>query len=505
MGGIPWQSKGCKTCKTRKIKVHDTIFPERLGHIEGGATSVCTMHQAWSFMSGYEHDRTFIHHDHGKVLARSRARNAQTQSHTANSIQSVLVPQAVDAPPTDRAQLFSSFLSAYFPLYTAGIAGADVWYHLITGLSTIPNKGPVLDKALSSLTCVGLGQINQDQRMLYQGTRLYNATVRHMSDMIERRLPNEELLFATVIFQRLEPLLSPHGIEPWLAHAQGTNMFLRECYHNSSNNPFIAFVHQHQQVLGVADPLSSPNTSGDGQQPPAQSNRDRPIGGVFELFTAFKPILRGIKQLDASNHEACQTLLQDLVLHKDKTIAWFAGVVSSLGAEPTRISNYLSTCAKLPLTDEVFGPAYYFPSLGSARLHVVYWTALALVYTMMCQVKVRAKAHSQSSGSMDLTTDEDTMLSWVYADEVCRGIPHCLTDTENIWGAQHAMFPLAQVANIYSILRWREKFMWCQQALSAIESLGFGLAVPLREAALKHWALLETANATPSSTCLFER
>ncbi|KAJ6131162.1 hypothetical protein N7523_001622 [Penicillium sp. IBT 18751x] len=118
---------------------------------------------------------------------------------------------------------------------------------------------------------------------------------------------------------------------------------------------------------------------------------------------------------------------------------------------------------------------------------------------------MRAKAHSQSSGSIDLTTDEDTMLSWFYADEVCRGIPYCLTNTENIWGAQHAMFPLAQVANIYSILRWQEKFMWCQQALSAIESLGFGLAGPLREAALKHWALLETANATPPATCLFER
>ncbi|KAJ5289541.1 uncharacterized protein N7443_009794 [Penicillium atrosanguineum] len=325
-----------------------------------------------------------------------------------------------------------------------------------------------------------------------------------MSDMIKRRVPNEELLYATVIFQRLEPLLSPHGVEPWLAHAQGTNTFLSECYYGLPNNPFIASIYQHQQVLGVADPLSSPNTSGKGQQSPTQLDRDRPIGGVFEVFTAFKLILSKLKQLDASNHEACQKLFEDLVLHKDKTIAWFAGVAPSLGAEPTRCSNYLSTCAKLPSTDGVFGPAYYFPSLASARLHVFYWTALAIVYPMIYQVKVLAMAHTQSFGSIDQTADEDAMFSWYYADEICRGIPYCLTDTEKIWGAQHAMFPLSQVSNVYSILRWRDKFMWCQGALTAIEHLGFGLAVPLREAALKHWVLLENANVTHPSTCLFE-
>lgn len=116
--------------------------------------------------------------------------------------------RSVESHAGNRSQLFSSFLSAYFPLNTAGLAGADVWYHLLTGFAALPSKAgtsaSLLDKSMSALTCVGLGQITQDQQLIYYGTHLYNAAITHMSTMIQRNAPNEELLYATVIFQRLE-------------------------------------------------------------------------------------------------------------------------------------------------------------------------------------------------------------------------------------------------------------------------------------------------------------
>lgn len=220
---------------------------------------------------GYEHDRLFLHYNHGKALGRSGSPVAPTQPHTVKPAQSVVLTKAVDARPSARTQLFSSFASAYFPLDTAGTAGADTWYHVITDLSILPNKGQLLEKALSAITCVALGQIYQDQRILYHGTHLYNAAVRHMSNMIRRQVPSEELLYATVIFQRLEvcsslhvyacgyllivqPLLSPVGVEPWLAHAQGTSTFLKKCFHESPTNPLIVSIHKHQQTLGIVSP-----------------------------------------------------------------------------------------------------------------------------------------------------------------------------------------------------------------------------------------------------------
>jgi hypothetical protein len=64
------------------------------------------------------------------------------------------------------------------------------------------------------------------------------------------------------------------------------------------------------------------------------------------------------------------------------------------------------------------------------------------------------------------------------------------------------MFSLAQAAEIYSKLRWREKFIWCQDAFTAIEHLGFGLAVCLRISTSKRWSLSENADGMPPSTPL---
>lgn len=49
----------------------------------------------------------------------------------------------------------------------------------------------------------------------------------------------------------MQPLFSPFGVEAWIAHAEGTNAFLRKCHRESPNNALIGSIYQHQQVLGV--------------------------------------------------------------------------------------------------------------------------------------------------------------------------------------------------------------------------------------------------------------
>lgn len=228
---------------------------------------------------------------------------------------------------------------------------------------------------------------------------------------------------------------------------------------------------------------------------------DRPIGGLFEIYGAFKPILTSFKQVNpSSGYQACQTLLQDCTSQKDRIIAWFASEKQSLGPAPTLSPNFRSSCAHLPATDEVFGPAYQFPSLESARLHVLYWTALCLIYPMIYQAKMHTMTRAGRAEAVDPRTDQDYMLSWYYADEACRGVPYCLTNTEQIWGAQGVMFSIAQASQIYSNIGWEEKFMWCQRAFTAIEYLGFGLAVCLRGAALKYWLGSGNSQVVPTAT-----
>lgn len=238
-----------------------------------------------------------------------------------------------------------------------------------------------------------------------------------------------------------------------------------------------------------SDPLRSSETTG------------KPASNIFEIYGAFKPLLSGFKRLNFFNSPAaCQALLRDCISHKDNMLAWFDSESPTLGPEPTPYQNYKSTCANLPATDDVFGSAYQFPSLKSGRIHVAYWTALCLIHRMIYQAKTYAIAHTGYAKMLDPNTDQDYLLSWYYADEACRGIPYALTNTEHIWGAQHVMFPIAQASHIYSDMRWREKFMWCQNAYSAVEGLGFGLAVCLREAALKDWFAAERPTVVSTTT-----
>lgn len=62
----------------------------------------------------------------------------------------------------------------------------------------------MLDQAISAISCVFLGKLDSDARMLQHGVQLYGSAIWYMSRHLERRIYNCELLYVSVIFQELE-------------------------------------------------------------------------------------------------------------------------------------------------------------------------------------------------------------------------------------------------------------------------------------------------------------
>lgn len=66
----------------------------------------------------------------------------------------------------------------------------------------------MLEQAISAISCVFIGKLDNNVRMLHHGVQLYNRSIRQMSQILKRKTYSQELLYVSVIFQELEVVSS---------------------------------------------------------------------------------------------------------------------------------------------------------------------------------------------------------------------------------------------------------------------------------------------------------
>jgi hypothetical protein len=109
----------------------------------------------------------------------------------------------VNTASFSREQIVASYINVYFPDDITGTIDLDPWYILLSGISAIPNKPVMLEKAMAATSCIYLGKLNKDTRMLNHGLQLYNGAIHHVSQELSRNRYTDELFFTIGIFQIL--------------------------------------------------------------------------------------------------------------------------------------------------------------------------------------------------------------------------------------------------------------------------------------------------------------
>lgn len=109
---------------------------------------------------------------------------------------------ALDNGPSKRDQLFASYLNAYFPTEIKGTTGIDPSYGLISGISALANKSPMLERALAAQACIVLGR-QQDKGMFHHGLQLYNSAIQYMSHAMKRKAYSADIVYTAAIFHCL--------------------------------------------------------------------------------------------------------------------------------------------------------------------------------------------------------------------------------------------------------------------------------------------------------------
>lgn len=229
---------------------------------------------------------------------------------------------------------------------------------------------------------------------------------------------------------------------------------------------------------------------GGACHPPIYSFQEGPLNELFDFFVKIVSTLEHFEELDRNDYEACQSALEFCLGHKQAMIAWYDQRVDRIGGQPSPCAPGTVLCDKLPPTDGLFGPAYSFSSLDNATMHLLYWTGMILIQSLIYQSKSLVTFHGKVTAA-DPTTDEAFTLTGLYADQICRAMPYCLQPRMRLGGTHSAVACLNQVYKTYIHRRCRQKYTWCQSTYLHLASLGFESSRHLYESSIKYWELSE--------------
>ncbi|KAJ5082815.1 hypothetical protein N7532_011858 [Penicillium argentinense] len=477
-GGIPWQSKGCWTCRKRKIKC-DQRKPECERCIKRDIQCL-----------GYEKTRTFIYHSYEEPEKKHDAGNQLQRIARTHKVAPV---RTVASEPMMREQVFSSFVDLCFPTHM-DVSNVDMWRFLVQNFSILPGKSDMLEKTISSVSCLFLGKINHDDRMFNQGLRLYNSAVRQMAKMISQDAYSDDLVYTAVIFQEIESCYCPNGLQTWLAHIKGVNTLLKHYRHKAVSNPLIEAIYHRYQKLRTLMCSSAINMPADEYKYMTEEGDGSPLSELLKAFAELSPISVKVQSIDPSDYDACQDLLQHGVRAKEQLFAWYSEHHMAETISPSSPRHFTTT--NMPSSKGLFEAPYSFTSFDCVLLHMYYWAALAMLLPMIFHAKTLIRSHRNSGIPAELLSqvtdpflDEDYLCAGFYADEICRCMPYCMQDKMKNAGFHMTLFPLCAASQTYINFANLEKFAWCVKILEQADSRGHATAPYLVDISWNNWFL----------------
>lgn len=114
---------------------------------------------------------------------------------------------------------------------------------------------------------------------------------------------------------------------------------------------------------------------------------EEPLYELTGILAESSRIYTAANNTDVSHHLAFQSLLDDCLSLEESHLEFFHRINHNPDGElPVYARGEL--ISNTPSTDGLFGPAYRFPSLSDALLHLYFWISLSFVYPVMrhCQI-----------------------------------------------------------------------------------------------------------------------
>ncbi|KAJ5087897.1 hypothetical protein N7456_011513 [Penicillium angulare] len=397
------------------------------------------------------------------------------------------MPALVHPGQTTRGQVFGCFIEGYIPSDTLS---STVCFDnvVLCGIQSLPKKSLMTEIALSAISCLFLGKATQNTSILSHGLSLYNSAIRQMSSMLQRGAYTDELFYVTFIFQELNVVYAPNGMDPWGTHVAGMNTLLSHYRAKAKKDPIVDIICRYEQKAKIVLATTEANFSESEYKYLMEPTNGDPLLEIFQIAV----LLKDLKcELDSVNHhdlDACEDLLRKCYETQEKLTN--LSTDGSLARDAPELQSYFTEDTCIPSSDPLFGPAYHFSSLENAMLFILIWAHLAILQPLTYRAYSLVYLRTGSTGEIWFESrfkDMKFEVPEAYADRIARALPFCFRDSTKMACARYSMFGLCIASFAYFETGNRAKHDWCRGVLDYMAGQGFEIAGYLSERSSYLW------------------
>ncbi|PYI31512.1 hypothetical protein BP00DRAFT_343600 [Aspergillus indologenus CBS 114.80] len=482
MGGIPYQSRGCTTCRQRKIKC-DLAKPECARCIRRGTRCL-----------GYETSRHFLHHTLvTRVDASGTSRRPVTQM--LGQLNPLALPAPLNLETGVRTQLFSTFMNTFFASNSSlNVLSAkdDSWYFLMARFPSLAGESALLDRSIMALVCAFLGRKANDLPLMNYGGELYSDALRVMAWILRQRLPpTPHVLYATIVFHTYETMQTGEAsLHNCLTHVRGATAILN---HPSFRDRPVQdltgtmITRQKLAALRAFCITTCPSKATDGDWECLTRDRTaRPLDAMLALLA------------ESCKEAAAQMLLQHCLDLAEGLRTCLPDGLSESCASETRLSvpwdpSVLRPAPRpLPFPEDALAHPllYEFANLATAKTVLLFWIVALTIRRLISHTKTLCQEGTQST----LGAVSSTLLC-ISAREIRRTVAYLLQPRNLMSSAHCLLFAVSVVSKRYLDGRDEAGFAWCQDIYRILQSRGWGVAGRLGDADRRLWACLQVHTA----------
>ena len=411
---------------------------------------------------------------------------------------SVALPLEIHAANLSLKQLVAAATIPFTPRQPSGNIGR----HWTETLSVIANIDSTLDLTLQALCLLQIGDVHSQTWLLHQSISLYDRALKDLRATLTdpRNGPNgiygfRVEIFATSMALAFYELLSQNARSErsigWMSHIEGAVAYL------SMFPDFDVFALCHQlsfhflETICIFDALGArkPNCFSNSKWWRNSVDRlsDQGYGALLRMITTLPSVLEKIdagQDIVGGEEEAgwmgllgvCQKL-------EVAFLDWFERNMDQNPAHQTWTAVSNGTCMLLDPDHLDLDPNVEFPSLYVARIYLLYWTSMILLYESLITIH---KNLGRDAAVDPLTTTIPGPTSFLHYNPTARAfalkirfsVRYCLRPGHGIIGKSIIMLPL-WIARKTLRSCDDDEAKWCDRMIETLgmRDISFGLKV----------------------------
>ncbi|KAE8370194.1 hypothetical protein BDV27DRAFT_90221 [Aspergillus caelatus] len=481
MVGIPGRSKGCKTCRRRKIGCD-------LQEPQCGQCSKSGHH-----CEGFRKEIAFIHRTPQGLLRKGQEMSPgpapwedRAQCGASSTFMTQMPPQLNNAA-IYLDGMFHTFLVAFLPSssilppthHSNITAPAAPWMRIAV---TLPRRGPLLSLALQALCMTKIARVHGDQALLMQGMAVHAQALRALQNVIYNKTTAfaDETLAAIRVLGTYELHEGTMGsVVGWTSHERGVDQlvqlrgFSSSQYESELGQALFAEARRSAMIRGLQ--FYKATFFGEKRwciEPWGARPKDY-IQQLYDIGLLLPPILEELHTIQGLPKDPRRAQIWQRCQHLDDRFnAWHARLLTLFGTIP-----YWEEPAELGARSADILPGPFMTSFDFLHIHVAdglgfFWALRLLLHNVM-------RGLSEAQGA---ATEEHGAVIADCACNIARSVLYFTQPEIGYLGVQWLIFPLKTALTAFRQMGWETEWQWSRGVLVAMKNRGISYGGDIVEA-----------------------